>query len=240
MKSPLIFSFKGGALAVGLLLSATTHGAINVSFDGVSVINSPNGYIGGWFGNEVAFETWVGSTREVNVVDEADNRFLRVFSDSPFRSAGFAVDPQSLGAAGTYRLTFDVLNFEGGLEDKGIVSIWAGSGYVIGSTGNALIVDTLINELRPQGDATAAQLGSDFTITGALTNQTIDFNYDGTSAIVFFFGAENLASDPPVFPTIDYDNIRITTSPIPEPSTGALLLGVVALSLAQFKRRKRS
>lgn len=203
------------------------------NFSNSTLTSNANPYLGGWFGSQVSFQTWNGPGES-----SISNGALTVNSTSETRSAGLLLAPSMFPGAGSYTLSFDVTAYTGDSNDMGLVNVWAGSGYdLTKSTGNALILDMLSEQLRTEGSATSSLIGSTtFTSTG--NGKQITFNYDGSSAVGMFFGV-NTKGWP--FPSATFDNITLTqngTASVPEPSVTAL----VALfgSASCFIRRRRA
>jgi len=200
-----------------------------IDFEGVVVSDNPNGYIGGWFGSPVAFGEWVGSTTDVNVVNDT----LVTTTTSTARYAAVAFDPGALYGAGDYVVTFDSTLVISDTNNNGTVTIWSGDGYdLTESSPNALIVDTLSGTVDTQGTATSTELAN-YSFTTNQAQQSIAFTYDGSSALVLFFGA---ATDGYPFPEIHYDNIEIQLV-IPEPNSFMLPLAAIFMAFATRRRR---
>ncbi|MGJ8672576.1 PEP-CTERM sorting domain-containing protein [Rubritalea sp.] len=213
---------------------ATTHGSTIIyseDFSDTVLLENGNPYLGGYYGNTVEFGEYAGDEMRIAITAEDT---LKVTADSILSSAGVIIDPNSFTpGAGTYTLSFDIVSYVAGAGDFSSVSIWSGSNYGSDSSPDALILDTYLNELATAGDATSERLSYEtYTSTGSAYSLT--FDYDGTSAIALFFGAENNNGFP--FPVIEYDNITITSAAVPEPTSMSLLaLGGLTLAL----RRKR-
>lgn len=197
-----------------------------------------NSYVGGWFGATTAFKAWNGASESSITTGE-----LRVAPTGTTRAAGIILSNSDFTAsgAGNYTLSFDVTAYNGGdPANRGLVTIWAGSGYAA-STGDALFLNVQSAALEARGSATVSLLGSSTFSTSAVGDrQSISFNYDGTSDVALFFGA-NGPSWP--FPTVSYDNIELTKDslvPIPEPSVTALAAGVVGMMCLLRRRGSRT
>lgn len=206
-------------------------------FSSAGLSSNPNGYLGGWFGNQVSFGQWV-STSGPNTAISAGQ--LHVESTAQYRSAGIVLDPVLFAGAGDYQLTFDLAGLVGDSGDSAFVRIWSGAGYVFGSSPNALIVDTYSAQLTPQGAATSSLLASgSFQSTG--NGLTLNFTYDGFSAVALFFGSDNSNGYPHL--TSSFDNIHLATagassSPLVTPEPRLPLLTGLGLALLLLRRRR--
>jgi len=203
-------------------------------FSAPSTFNSANPYIGGFYGSPLAFQQIALPSGRTAIT--AEELVITNTASSAHRGAAIVIDPALFSGPGMYQLSYDIPagTFAGG--DTANVQIWEGSGYEFASSPNALIVDTLSGSFRPQGSAIVSLL-ADASPASTGTDFTIDFNFDGTSAIGIFLGLQN--SDGFPFSSVNYDNIRIETAstPIPEVS-GAAFLGLLMVS--SFFGRRRS
>lgn len=217
---------------IALVLAAlTSNAAINLTFDTETLDNRPNGYIGGWYGNNIAFEQWTGNSASVSIA----NGVLTANSDSGFRTAVFAVESSALGGAGSYQLSFEVPRIESAANNNGYVSVWSGSGYNLsGGSADALFINAELASVAPLGGASAAKL-VDYAFEETGTN-IVNFSYDGTSALIFMLGAQTNGFP---FPSVDYGSFSVQRlSAIPEPATWLWLVPFVAFVL--FKRSPRA
>jgi hypothetical protein len=222
---------------VGVILVSALGGGVEAavifSEDFSSAILRPNavGYLGGWFGSAVGFQTWNGPGEAV-----IGGGALTVSTTSTIRSAGIVLSPTLFPSAGSYTVSFDVTSYVGDGNDSGLVRVWGGRGYDLFSSGNALILDTLTAQFNPVGTASSSLLGSALFIVSG-TGQQFSFNYNGTDAVALFFGASTGGSP---FPLVTFDNISVSTVLVPEASTGALvgLLGVA--TAVNILRRRRA
>lgn len=201
------------------------------SFESTTLSAKPNAYLGGWFTPQVSPGEWCGAT-ETSITTGT----VQVLPTNGFRSAGVILGPSVFSGAGDYILSFDLATYSGDGNDLATVSVWSGAGYDLsGSTGNALILDTLSGSLTTSGAATATSLAS-ISLTSAANAVELSFTYDGTSAVALFFGASTGGWP---FPTARYDNIEIrslSADPVPEPS--AMMLGILTAGAALFRRRR--
>ncbi|RYD19801.1 MAG: hypothetical protein EOP88_17565 [Verrucomicrobiaceae bacterium] len=216
-------------------LSAASTVIYTENFSSTTITNSYAGFIGGNQGSNVAFNTWVGST-EASITTGA----LRVAPSGGTRSGGIILSHETFAAtgAGSYTLSFDVSAYSGNPANKGMVTIWSGSGYTYGNSVNALELAFSSASLVGRGSATASPLGSTtIANTDAGTRKSITFNYDGTSEVALFFG---MTATDWVHPVVNYDNIEISHNapvPVPEPSVTALAAGMVG-AMCLIRRRK--
>lgn len=221
-------------LLASLSIIGSSHASTVIydeDFSNASLLANGNPYLGGWFGNNVEFGEYAGDSGRTSITPDET---LKVISDTNLSSAAVILDPATFTpGAGTYTLSFGIVNYEAEVGDFATVSIWAGSGYGSSSTGDALILNTYDSTLDTAGAATSELLSYvTYTSAGARYSQT--FEYDGSSAIALFFGAENNNGYP--FPEFEFDNVTITSAAVPEPSSLSLMaLGGVLLTM----RRKR-
>jgi hypothetical protein len=150
-----------------------------------------------------------------------------------WRGATIVLDPSLFsGLSGDYSLEFDVTTdaiLSGGYAS---VTIYAASGYSSASTDDHVIVDNYDTSagtsfgVYPRGSgATVVELAT-VSYTADATGQSLDFTYDGTSAIFLEFASKDGG-------LTTFDNLAI----IPEPSSAALLLGLTGLALVMRRRR---
>lgn len=224
----------------GLCAPADAVSVFVEDFAATTLTSRENGYVGGWYGNHLALGRWFGNAKRIDVGAGA----LAVYNDTgSSRFAGIVLDPGIFhGKAGKYLLSFDVkeiaLNQPGvgnpvmGLTHRGRVEVWQGQGYdLTNESADGLWANSFSGTLTAKGDASVSTLGS-VTFGTAADDYTLAFDYDGTSAVALFFGADKVS-----YPhlTVVYDNIGITPTQVPEPSTGLL----VALGLGLACRRPR-
>jgi|GEM_PF-2627811 len=220
-------------IALTLVNAWNAHAAINLIFTGddETLSDQSNGYYGGYYGSPIQPGQWTGNGAEVQIADGV----LRSAPTSGFRGAAYLLAPASLGEAGSYSLVFDVTGYSGDGNDSGQVSIWSGSGYdLTGGSADALWIDTEKNSVTGLGDAITTKLAS-FSFQSTLVDQSIAFDYDGSSAIVVMLGAQTGAHP---FPTVDYDNVRIGTTAEPIPEASTTLWAVCLASAVLIYRRK--
>ena len=203
-------------MASALLLTAGASHASTVvffeSFTGTTIIYNSIPCLGGWYDSQAVFEQWYGLSMEEVAIS---NGVLQAIPTSSTRFGGIILSPDLMAGPGTYTLAFDLAGYEGDSNDTAIVGIWTGSGYdLTETTANALILNTETGILGTLGTATANQeVSLSMTTTGSYS---LDFAYDGTSAVALFFGARTGGYP---FPTAEYDNIVLS---IPEPSAIAV------------------
>jgi hypothetical protein len=219
--STLFVAFLGAALSL--------HSAVNLTFSEETLTNQANGYIGGWYGNNIAFEQWTGNSASISIAGGV----LTANSDSGFKTAAFVIESSAMDGAGNYELSFDVPRIESTPNNNGYVSIWSGSGYNLSGSADALFINTELASVVPQGNAVASKLvDTSFQETGS---NIVNFTYDGSSALVFMLGAQTNGYP---FPSVDYDNFsvqKLTT--VPEPAIWLWLVPFVAFVLIQRRPR---
>ncbi|MGC4015392.1 MAG: PEP-CTERM sorting domain-containing protein [Luteolibacter sp.] len=203
------------------------------NFSSTTLVDKPNSYLGGYYGNQVNFGDWERSGPTVVL----SSGTLQVASDSGYRSAAILLSPSLFPAAGEYTLSFDIVGYTGDANDTATVSVWSGSGYDLTKTsGNSLILNTQTGVLQALGSASSTLLTSaNYNATG--TGITMNFTYDGVSTVALFFGATTGGYP---FPTVQYDNVSVSQasmSVVPEPSTAAVL---VLPALGCLLRRRRA
>lgn len=227
------------------LVWASSAGAVTIRLNEVAyahITERSNGHVGGYYGSDpLELNHWFGQSTTVSL----SNGVLTVLHQQSRGSnyAGIVLAPEVFGGqAGVYRLNFDVLDLvlNNTGKDQGVlgethygrVSVWSGQGYDLSqASGQALWGDALAGTLTGKGGASVESLNS-ITIAGGGDGYSLDFAYDGSSAVALFFGAESTQKKPAV--TAEYGNITVTPVPVPEPSTGLMVL--VALGLLRRRR----
>lgn len=235
--------FVVGALSC---LASLSHAAVALfDFSTETLEDRFNGYIGGWFGNNLDFGQWYGSAADASI--SGSNLIVGSTAPNDARTAVVLLDPAAFAVdgAGDYRLSFDLTGFTmsdslpntGG--DVAFASIWSGSGYDLsGSSGNALFVSPGLGTITPQGTASASEIARG-EYSAAANGLIVDFTYDGSSAIAIFLGALEQGGWP--FPTASFANVEISV--VPEPNMAALLLGVLVFAMGNrriYQSRRRA
>lgn len=190
-------------------------------FSSGSITAQGNPYYGGWFSPQISTSAWYASSGTANI----SGGTLNVNSTSGTRSAGLFLPPSLFFGSGPYTLKFDVTSYGGDHNDNAYVSVWQGNAYDLFSSPNAVQLDNYSASLVPLGSASTAKLADGvFQNTG--NDFTLNFNYDGSSGVALFFGAQTGGWP---FPAVSYDNVRL--SAVPEASTVTIfaLLGTVSL-----------
>lgn len=232
MKTILSLASLCLVVSIAPLSAATT--VFSDTFSSSTVSNYWAANVGGNAGNHIGFGQWAGPS-EASITTGA----LTVNSTSSIRSAGIILSPADFAAtgSGSYTLSFDVTAYNGGnSSNKGLVTIWTGSGW---NGSSALQLAMSQASLVASGSAVASQVGS-AAVTGLATQQSITFNYDGTSAVAMFFGM-NTAAWP--HGSLSFDNVSIsknTPLPVPEPSVSALAAGLVGTMCLVRRRNARA
>lgn len=176
---------------------------------------------------EIDFGEWAGGSGQANAVVTDGAMQIQGYNGGTggTRGIGVVIDPTLFGGvAGTYTFKFDLkISGQDGTE-KVYADVWAGSGYNLEETTDSkrIALDTANargtrNFLAAVSGAAASNL-AESTYTSdiaAFETKTVDFTYDGTSAVALLFTA-----DGGVLGTID--NVQV----IPEPAT----LGLIALT----------
>jgi len=160
-----------------------------------------------------------------------------VTSTSGYRGAVILFEPDLfIDGAGEYLVTVNVSGNFSVSNDPAVVRIWSGAGYNLNhDSAAAIFVNAQTGAFTALGTATATDLGRlDITESGIFS---VQFTFDGTSAIGIFLGAQTGGWP---FPEVDYDSLTVAmisgSAVIPEPSSA--LLVCVSLT-ALFVRRKR-
>jgi hypothetical protein len=215
-------------------LVSVSHAAVAIfDFSTETIEDRFNGYVGGWYGNNLDFDQWYGSATDVSI--SGSNLIVGSTAPNDARSAVVILDPAvfAVDGAGDYSLTFDLSAFTmsdsqpNTGDDVAFASIWSGSGYDLsGRSGNALFVSPGLGTITPQGTASASEIARG-EFSSAANGLIVDFTYDGSSAIFIFLGALEQGGWP--FPTASFANVSV--SPVPEPSMLGLLFGVAAFVL---------
>ena len=184
----------------------------------------------GFFNGNTAFDV-IGVAANASVSGGA----LSVNTTGGFRGIGIILDPASFVGVGTYDFTFDITSFNdnGNTGSSVMANIFEGSGYDQGNNGDALRLDAQLGTLVGLGSATANEISSG-VFTAAANEITLQFEYDGSSAVAIFVGVE---TDSFPFPTAQFDNFSVSTSAVPEPSS--LLYLSVLPSFLLLRRRNR-
>jgi hypothetical protein len=221
------------ALLAATFLLAGSAGAATVvfseDFTSTAISQQSNPYYGGWFTPQFAANQWYGPP-EATITTGT----LQVSPTFGSRYGGILLSPDTMAGAGDYTLVFDLAGYTGDGNDTASITVWTGQGYDLSlSTGNGLILNMLTGVLGTNGSATATLQGSlSPTATGT---HSIDFSYDGTSAVGLFFGASTGGWP---FPQAQYDNISLTKNDlIPEPATSML---AAFASLALLRRTRKN
>lgn len=233
-------SYKFLSVAAICCLTSVGNAAVALfDFSTETLEDRFNGYIGGWFGNELDFGQWYGDDADTSI--SGSNLIVGSSVPDAPRSAVVVLDPAAFAVdgAGDYRLTFDLTAFSMSDSlpltgnDYAFASVWSGSGYDLSNTtGNALFVSPGLANIVGSGSATASEIArGEYTSAG--NGLIVDFAYDGTSAIAIFLGAFQADGWP--FPSASFANVGISsltdTNPIPEPSMFGLILLVTGLAL---------
>jgi hypothetical protein len=235
MNKPHSLKYLTLVFCFGVLISKA---AITVDFSSETIEDQANGYLGGWFGNPMSFDQWYGASSDASI----SGGQLNVTTTSGYRGAVLLLDSSAFEpfGAGSYTLTYDVTSFSlsngasTSADDFAEVRIWSGSGYdLTNTTGNALSVSPQNGSFTAQGTATVNLLASGQVNSTGIAN-TLQFEYDGTSAIGLFFGA--ITGNWP-FPDVSYDNLSIGPVAVPEPGSIALYCGLLTGGLIMLRRR---
>ena len=208
-------------------------------FSSSNYTTNGNSYIGG-SGTQLVFNQWTGSNSG-NILGEQ----LNVTSTSGSRVAALALGPEAFGVegagAGTYTITFDLTSFLNLANGTALVSVTSVSGFSAPGTrgqagNNRARVNTINASVLPQSAEVSVSTLASTQLNAASTGNTISFEYDGSSAIVLFFGA---SADGSPFPTTSFDNIsvsKIDIQAVPEPAAPALL-GLAGAMLLLVRRK---
>ncbi|WP_411826141.1 PEP-CTERM sorting domain-containing protein [Luteolibacter sp. AS25] len=240
-------------LAITQAHSATVF--FEENFSSTNIVNSTRPYLGGWYSNQVSYNTWTAGNNvsiATNSTVVGSTPALVAAPTSGVRTAAIVFDSNTLTSAGVYTLTFDITSYvantssstaSGNASNAAIVNIYAGTNYDTSKTSaSGLIVNTETGILEQLGNAKAELLDSQ-KFTSAVTSQQMTFTYSGTGAIVMFFGAETGGWP---FPSASFDNISITSAAasasaaaattVPEPSAMAF---AAILFIGLLSRRRR-
>ena len=249
-------SLKWSALAVASLATAgSAISATTIYSTGFTSFVQPTNFVTDFnaiYGGIDPGANFVPAASGIWAITTAGNAFsgdiARPQGQNPnnnVRMTGLFLDPSLFTAtgAGTYTVSFDLTGSPtGNLAYR--VYVFAGSGYDLTN-----VQDRRLNlSLNANGFAgytgltatgagvTASQLVMQDISTQATFNGTqlvsVDFTYDGSSAIAIAIGGFNNAST--------FDNFMVTTSLVPEPSAFAALAGAGMLGAALLRRRRRS
>ena len=189
---------------------------------------------------DVAFGQWAGTS---TIPMTQANGVLSIGSDTGGGSArsrafGLFIDT-SAAVAGTYTVSFDILNWVAGTGTAGM-KIWEGSDL----TTQYVVFDAGGNNDSgnwPDNDGTASETQIYTTgagSTGITGNQSFSFDVELTEAgtagdfMMFAFGQVRSTSSA-LAPTFDIDNVNVA---IPEPATIGML-GLGALVSLLIRRR---
>ena len=179
-----------------------------------------------------------------NATVQNEELFFNSNTNNEFRGIGIVLDGASFVGNGPYSLQYDIVDFQlnspfgSAFSDQFQAIVWTANGFVQG-TSDGLVVNAQSGDVilsGPDSTASATQIASqavsfqDSPNTGTFS---LDFNYDGSEAVVIYLGA---VSDGFPFPEITVDNISVSTaSAVPEPTSVTLL----ALSFLAITARRR-
>ena len=197
----------------------------------------------GFFGPNFAALNDIAVAANSTVQNEA--LFFNSNTGNEFRGIGIVLDAAAFVGIGSYTLQYDIVDFQlsspfgSAFDDQLQAIVWTANGFVEGTsdglTINAQSGDVVLS--APESTASATQVASqavsfqDAPNTGTFN---LDFEYDGSEAVVLYLGA---VSDGFPFPEITIDNISVSSlSAVPEPASTTLLgLGLLTLT---FRRRR--
>ena len=191
---------------------------------------------------KIGFDTWAGvvgaGQDNATVQDDGTglNNVMEVDSpDNASRGVGITLDPTRFGGAASsgtvYSVTFDVTLFEErgttpGSGGAATFQIYLGKGYDLEGNDPRIVMDlgealgTEIS-LKSLGKATSVKQGDSTVISG--TGQvSVDFTYDGESAVNLMFGSMGGGTSRFRY---QFDDLAVTEV-VPEPAT----LGLIALT----------
>jgi hypothetical protein len=209
--------------SVALSASATTF--YEEDFDpspATSGINGSNGKV--WFagqGNagDTPTPTISSNVYAMHSASTITNNLLKIDSlGGKVQGAGVVVDPSALGGVATnMAVTFDLVSYsrDGGVvgSANGSVKVYKAFDYdLTGATDAKIVLDlannagTSLSAFGVNGTATAALIDAvTLDENTALGELSINFAYDGTSALVVIFESNNK-------PVYEVDNIKIATA----------------------------
>ncbi len=194
--------------------------------------NSGNPYVGGFYSPQLPLQKWTGNNGDVTI----SSGEMKVTSTNSVRSAGIILGNTLFDGAGEYVLAFDMKSYTGASNNTAFASVWSASGFQIGANNNSsIVVDTFSAQLNALGNSQAAKL-AEATFNTVGNGKTVNFTYDGTSAVGLFLGVTTQGFP---FPIATFDNVvvsKVVADPIPEPSL-TLLLGFAAFGSTLMRRR---
>lgn len=156
------------------------------------------------------------------------------------RGVSLILDPTIFTpGAGDYRVSFDVSNYTAGsgASPAGVFLLYAASGYNIApaNNGNARVV---VNASTAAGTPLSMFGSAGASINGLVDNSvngngsvSVDFTYDGSSAIGLLVGSNFGTS-------YQIDNLTVQTASVPEPNS-LLLISSLGLATVAVRRRRR-
>jgi len=223
-------------------LSFVSHAAVaTYDFSSETLVDEFNGYLGGWYGNNFAFDQWYGDFTNSSITGSASEVSSTAPDDERSSVVLLAPSEFSSQGAGDYELRFDLTGFTlsdglSGGNDFAFASIWSGSGYDLSAaTGNALFVEQ--GFITPQGTAVANEIAR-VELTSQANNLNLGFTYDGTSAIAIYLGAGEDGGYP--FPTALFENVQVVAVPEPGMLKFVLPLCLGLMIMHRFTVRRRA
>jgi hypothetical protein len=186
-----------------------------------------NGYLGGYYGSQVTFGQWFGSSVEASI----SGGELIVQSTSGLRGAFLVLAPSVFGSDTQFTLTVDVNSLDlGASGNSSAVRVFTGTGYDLSlASADALFINAQTGNVTSLGTASVAMAAQSSLVAGS--GQTIDFTRPDGHAVMIFLGVNGGAWP---FPEMKVGEVQIDV--IPEPTT-ALLAALGSLALL---RRRRS
>ena len=233
------------ACAAGIILlmagSARADLVFMEDFDGVTQTSSNGALVLGGATPDVMAGDWFGSNQTPGV--DGDVLTLGILVDNRFRGSGVWLDTTGW-AAGLVTVEVDVDSYTAGTDGATtFFQAYAANGVDASNSVSLDLHGSVAAGAQPVATGTAAisALGSQQLITGTGTDVPFTFDFNGTDqfvALVFANSNPNITPNGDIGAIAVLDNLTVTASAVPEPSSLALLaagFGMIGLRRRRLK-----
>ena len=239
-----ILMLKKLACAAGIILlmagSARADLVFMEDFDGVTQTSSNGALVLGGATPDVMAGDWFGSNQTPGV--DGDVLTLGILVDNRFRGSGVWLDTTGW-ATGPVTVEVDVTSYTAGTDGATtFFQAYAANGVdALNSVSLDLHSGPGVDPTGSTGAATISALGSQQLITGTGTDVPFTFDFNGTDqfvALVFANSNPNITPNGDIGAIAVLDNLTVTASAVPEPSSLALLaagFGMIGLRRRRLK-----